>query len=98
MQIRVRTFARFREILGGDLAIDLPDGATMAAVLAALRGRAGEEGDAVFDESGGLREYVILMHNGKRVRRTEAATLALARWRRGCALPAGCGRMTKVLA
>ena len=67
MQIRVRTFARFREILGGDLAIDLPDGATMAAVLAALRGRAGEEGDAVFDESGGLREYVILMHNGKRV-------------------------------
>ncbi|HQD25928.1 MULTISPECIES: ubiquitin-like small modifier protein 1 [Methanoculleus] len=78
MQIRVRTFARFREILGGDLAIDLPDGATMAAVLAALRGRAGEEGDAVFDESGGLREYVILMHNGKRVRRTEAATLALA--------------------
>jgi len=55
MKVRVKAFARFREILGSDLSIEVPDGATMAAVLAALRDRAGGEGDAIFDETGALR-------------------------------------------
>ncbi|MDD3373709.1 MAG: MoaD family protein [Methanoculleus bourgensis] len=78
MKIRVKAFARFREILGSDLALDLSDGATMAAVLTTLRDRAGDEGDAIFDETGTLRTHVILMRNGRRVNRKELDTLVLA--------------------
>lgn len=76
MKIRVKAFARFREILGNDLAIEVPDKATMAAVLAVLRDRAGDEGDAIFDEAGALRTHVILMRNGKRVKRGDPDPLA----------------------
>ncbi|WP_332450446.1 MoaD/ThiS family protein [Methanoculleus sp.] len=76
MQVRVKTFARFREILGSDLSFDLPEGAPMTTVLSALRDRAGS--DAIFDGLGGLRAHVILMHNGKRVKRDEIETLVLA--------------------
>ncbi|MDV2482177.1 MoaD/ThiS family protein [Methanoculleus sp. Wushi-C6] len=78
MKVRVKTFARFREILGGESTLDLPDGATMAAVLAALRGRAGDESDAIFDETGALRAHVILMRNGKRIGKADRNALVLA--------------------
>lgn len=78
MKVRVRAFARFREILGNDLLIEVPDGAAMATVLAALRECAGDEGDAIFDETGTLRAHVILMRNGRRVNRNDAGNLALA--------------------
>jgi len=74
----VKAFARFREILGSNLSLDLRDGAAMGAVLSALRDRAGSGSDAIFDGSGGLRAHVILMRNGKRVKRDELETLVLA--------------------
>ncbi|PKL62852.1 MAG: molybdopterin synthase sulfur carrier subunit [Methanomicrobiales archaeon HGW-Methanomicrobiales-2] len=76
MKVRVKAFARFREILGSDLPIEVPDGATMATVLAALRDRAGDRGTAIFDEGGALQAHVILMRNGKRVKRGDLDTLA----------------------
>ncbi|BBL68338.1 ubiquitin-like small modifier protein 1 [Methanoculleus chikugoensis] len=78
MKIRVKAFARFREILGSGLTLDLPDGTTMAAVLATLRERAGDEGDAIFDETGVLRAHVILMRNGKRIGKIDRDALVLA--------------------
>jgi len=78
MKVRVKAFARFREILGSDLSIEVPDGAVTATVLAALRERAGDEGGAIFDETGALRTHVILMRNGRRVSRNDTGTLALA--------------------
>lgn len=78
MKIRVKAFARFREVFGSDLSIEVPDGAAMTAVLAALRERAGDAGDAIFDETGALRTHVILMRNGKRVNRSDTGTIALA--------------------
>ena len=78
MKVRVRAFARFREILGSDLAIDLPDGAVMATALSALRDIAGDESGIIFDEDGALRAHVILMRNGKRVKRSDLDTLVLA--------------------
>ena len=76
MKVRVKAFARFREILGSDLLLDLPDEAPMTTVLSALRDRAGS--DAIFDGSGALRAHVILMRNGKRVKRSDLDTLVLA--------------------
>jgi hypothetical protein len=41
VKIRVRAFARFREIPCGDLALEVPGGAVTATLLADLRDRAG---------------------------------------------------------
>ena len=78
MKVRVKAFARFREILGSDLALDLPDGAVMTTALSTLRDRAGDESGIIFDEDGALRAHVILMRNGKRVKRDDLDTLILA--------------------
>lgn len=74
----MKAFARFREILGGEFSIDLPDGAQMEAVLAVLRERAADEAAAVFDETGILRPHIILMLNGKRANRNDIGSLTLA--------------------
>lgn len=78
MQVRVRAFARLREAIGGDLTLEVPQGATMSRLITAVGDVSKEAREALFEESGELRGYVILMHNGKRVRRAEAATLPLA--------------------
>ena len=78
MQIRVRTFARLREAIGGDLTLEVPRGATMGRLLATVGDVSEEAREALFEKSGDLRGYVILMHNGRRVRRADAGTLALA--------------------
>ena len=78
MQIRVRAFARLREAIGGDLTLEVPGGSTMAGLLAAVGEVSEEAHQALFGENGELQGYVILMHNGRRVRRAEVETLALA--------------------
>jgi molybdopterin synthase sulfur carrier subunit len=78
MQVRVRAFARLREAIGGDLTLEVPRDATMDRLLAAVGDVSGEAREALFEENGELRGHVILMHNGRRVRRADAATLTLA--------------------
>lgn len=78
MQVRVRAFARLREAIGGDLTLEVPEGATVNRLLAVVGDVSGEAHRALFEESGELRGYVILMHNGRRLRRAEAGTLTLA--------------------
>jgi len=55
-----------------------PGGSTMAGLLAAVGEVSEEAHQALFGENGELQGYVILMHNGRRVRRAEVETLALA--------------------
>lgn len=76
MQIRIRAFARLREVIGGDLTLEVPEGATMSQLLATIGDTSEEARQALFEESGELRGYVILMHNGRRVRRAEVERLA----------------------
>ncbi|HOI58648.1 ubiquitin-like small modifier protein 1 [Methanoculleus sp.] len=78
MQVRVRAFARLRETIGGDLTLEVPEGATMSRLLAAVGETSKEAGETLFEENGELRGYVILMHNGRRLRRAETGTLPLA--------------------
>jgi len=77
MQVRVRTFARFREIFGDGLELDLDEGATLADLLGVLRDRFPEGRDALFDDTGSVKGYVILLHNKTRVRRSEIAATVL---------------------
>ena len=78
MTIKVRFFARFRELLGTDLIIDYPVGATLAPFIRDIAKKNKDGYDALFDEHGTFREFVIIMRNGKRVEHGDAALLPLA--------------------
>jgi molybdopterin synthase sulfur carrier subunit len=71
MKIRLKAFARFREILGAEQMLEVPEGTTLQGLLV----RAGEGSTlvrgALFDGND-LKEYVILMRNRQRVMRKEA--------------------------
>ncbi len=67
MIIRVRSFASFRDILGKELSVELKGGSTVKDLLDDLISTRQRLKSAVFDESGKVREYVILMKNRKNI-------------------------------
>jgi molybdopterin synthase sulfur carrier subunit len=67
MIIHVRSFASFRDILGKELSVELKDGSTVKDLLDDLISTRQRLKSAVFDESGKVREYVILMKNRKNI-------------------------------
>jgi molybdopterin synthase sulfur carrier subunit len=75
---RVRFFARFRELLGTDIAVPVTEGSTVLS-LVQYTARENPEGcDAIFDETGSFREFVIVMLNGRRVEHADAGTVRVA--------------------
>jgi molybdopterin synthase sulfur carrier subunit len=67
MIIHVRAFANFRDILGKELRVELKDKSTVKELLDGLCVSHQRLKSALFDESGRVREYVILMKNRKDV-------------------------------
>lgn len=67
MIIHVRSFASFRDILGKELRVELKEGSTIKDLLDDLISTRQRLKSAVFDESGKVREYVILMKNRKNI-------------------------------
>ena len=67
MTVRVRFFARFRELLGTDILVEPRDGMALAGLVQEIAGKNREGYDAIFDADGHFREFVILMRNGKRL-------------------------------
>lgn len=67
MSIKIRFFARFRELLGTDIDVMVVKDADLASLVKSTAKRNGEGYNAIFDEHGKFREFVILMRNGKRV-------------------------------
>jgi molybdopterin synthase sulfur carrier subunit len=65
--VLVRAFAGFRDILGKDLSVDLNDGSTVKDLLDNLSASRQRLKPAIFDDSGNVREYVILMKNRKKI-------------------------------
>jgi molybdopterin synthase sulfur carrier subunit len=78
MKITVRAFARFREVVGDVIALDLPEGSGLPALLAALASRSDESRDLLVDEQGTIREHIIFMVNRKRVARSALDSIILA--------------------
>ena len=72
MKVKIRFFARFRELLGTDIIVEPPSGTAFAALIREVAGKKREGYDAIFDERGSFREFVILMRNGKRVEAPDA--------------------------
>ena len=72
MKVKVRFFARFRELLGTDISAEPGNGTMLGALVSEIAKKNREGYDAIFDENGNFREFVIIMKNGKRVERAAA--------------------------
>ncbi len=67
MIVRVRAFANFKDILGKDLKVNMKEGATVKALIDNLSASHHALRSAIFDDSGQVREYVIIMKNRKNI-------------------------------
>jgi len=78
MTVKIRFFARFRELFGTDITTDVAAGTMFTSLIATMAKKNPEGYAAIFDEKGAFREYVILMKNGKRIDSAEAAKTPVA--------------------
>lgn len=78
MTVKIRFFARFRELLGTDLLVAVENGETILSLVRTTARKNQEGYDAIFDETGTFREFVIVMLNGKRVEHGDAAITRIA--------------------
>ena len=78
MKVTLRFFARFGELLGNSMDIEGEEGMSVAGLvrLAAAGNKAGY--DAIFDETGAFRNFVIVMRNKKRIRSQDADSVQIS--------------------
>ena len=67
MKVKVRFFARFRELLGTELIAEVAERTTLSDLIKQITQKNIEGHQAIFDEHGHFREYVIVMRNARRV-------------------------------
>ncbi len=67
MNVKVRFFARFRELLGTELIAEVAEQTTLPDLIKQITQKNIEGHQAIFDEHGHFREYVIVMRNARRV-------------------------------
>ena len=73
MSVKIRFFARFRELFGSDIMTDVSAGTMFTPLITTVAKKNPEGYAAIFDEKGDFREFVILMKNGKRIDIADAA-------------------------
>jgi molybdopterin synthase sulfur carrier subunit len=78
MIIRLKAFARFRDLLGGEMEVAIPEGSTVFDLLTNLVPRSSDLKDQIFDASGKIREDVNLMVNGRHFESLNGPETALA--------------------
>jgi sulfur-carrier protein len=78
MTVKVRFFARFRELLGTDISAEPENGMTLVSLVRDIARKNKEGYDAIFDEHGNFHEFVIVMRNGKRIEHEDAAAIRIA--------------------
>ena len=67
MTVKVRFFARFRELFGTDIVMDAAPGTSFTDLIKTIAEKNREGHDVVFGTDGAFREFVILMKNGRRI-------------------------------
>ena len=73
MTVKIRFFARFRELLGTDIITEATAGISLTTLITTTAKKNPEGYAAMFDENGTFHEFVILMKNGKRIENVDAA-------------------------
>jgi len=77
MSVKIRFFARFRELLGTDIITDVEEGTMFISLITTVAKKNPEGYAAIFDENGAFHDFVILMKNGKRIEIVDAAKTAV---------------------
>jgi molybdopterin synthase sulfur carrier subunit len=67
MIVHIKSFASFRDILGKDLNVEVANDSTIKTLLDDLISTKPRLKNALFEESGQIKEYVILMKNRKNI-------------------------------
>jgi sulfur-carrier protein len=67
LKITVKAFASFREILGKETFLEIEEGSTVEDLLEKLSSSNHRLKEAAFDDSGNLKDYVLLMVNRRRI-------------------------------
>jgi sulfur-carrier protein len=78
MTAKIRFFARFRELLGTDIVVEVNGKKHLLDLVKEIAQKNKEGYEAIFDEKGAFREFVILMQNGRRIETAEAGTVTVA--------------------
>jgi molybdopterin synthase sulfur carrier subunit len=77
MTVKIRFFARFRELLGTDILTEVAEGTMVISLIKSIAKKNPEGYAAIFDENGAFHEFVILMKNGKRIDIADAGKTAV---------------------
>ena len=68
MKITLRTFADFREIIGArGLELTLPEGETVGGLLKDLCNAHPRLQEKLFDASGTIKPYILILKNGRNI-------------------------------
>ncbi len=78
MIIKVKAFARYRDLLEGVTEVDLPPGSTVFELVKELALRSTDLRDQILDASGKIREDVNVMINGRHFESLEGPQTVLA--------------------
>jgi sulfur-carrier protein len=71
MKVRLKAFARFREVMGAEQVLEVPEGTTLKGLLVRVGEGSAQVRIALFNDHD-LKEYVVLMRNRQRVMRADA--------------------------
>jgi sulfur-carrier protein len=78
MKVHLKAFASFKDILGKEKDVNVKEGASVGELLEDLSSKNTKLKDAIFDETGQLRDYVILMKNRKSIEHMEGLNTKLS--------------------
>jgi molybdopterin synthase sulfur carrier subunit len=78
MKVHLKAFASFKDILGKEKDVDVKEGSSVGELLEDLSSKNTKLKDAIFDETGQLRDYVILMKNRKSIEHMEGLNTKLS--------------------
>ncbi|NVO66889.1 ubiquitin-like small modifier protein 1 [Methanofollis tationis] len=67
MNVRVKAFAMFREVMDKDIDIPLAANATVVELLAEIIRRYPGFQEMVFERPGALKQFVNILHNGRNI-------------------------------
>jgi molybdopterin synthase sulfur carrier subunit len=78
VRVRIRFFARFRELFGPEVTVQTEEGTTLTGLIHAVVRENHEGEEAIFDREGRFRRFVIIMKNGIRMDTTRAEEIQVS--------------------
>jgi molybdopterin synthase sulfur carrier subunit len=67
MNVTVKSFATFREVMDRQLTLDIPEGSTIRTLLAELNGRYNGLNKLMFATTDTLKDFVNILKNGRNI-------------------------------